>query len=1727
LTDYRVRFVGDLGNLGAFNAAIRGALSSNSSILQQANSGVVSRALGSPVTSGNRTGFQIRDAETELDAYNKSIVYTGRVVNSFVKDYETFTDKFGQTRVHPVFGETYHTDFRKAIANIDQYQTAIARLAPVDKALLDAKRTGLYRAAKVTNATDDVRAFATLKGSVGEGSDQYNAYIQEANKLYKRLETTLGPAALKKAGISSAASLNFATATGQPLQNGVQFFKIDEQAAAAALSKVERQLTVQGRTIKAAMLRQIKDIQQDPVVRGFNAAALFQAGSPEGYIGQNGVSVLQNKAIRNDLVKKVGLGTNPVTQVQAPYGTQDFFANAEQQGFSVDKVYKDLERQVTHIKGRIKDASGIWNEFTYAVDKNGNTVNSWGRRLSGAGGFLNQTVRDFTKVVEWTIATTTVFAALGIAISSLSNINTLNTDLQRFAITARLSNDDLEKMFRGLSQVAYDTATPFDQLIKAADDMALATRRADQSTEEWHTSILELANAVGILTNISGLDTVKATDLLVASMKQLNINTKELVPLLSQITAAAGGQAGSITDIATALGSLAEAASAAGLSTTQQIASIQVISLATNKSADETANAFKNLFGAINADTAVKKLQEFGIKVRDEEGNLRPFLTIYKEISDAINTGVIPQGRISEVLRAISGGRTGRQADAAALIANIGKVFEVEKVAANASNEALIANAAILDTNNAKIIRLQNAFNTAVYEKFNQTIKDLVGTLADLGTVFANVIGAIPQPLISIGTQLIFLVGAVKLLGKAGAALGLQKVFDGITGSIGKTILATEAETLATQGLGAASATPTFQGLTSVGPSLAGSTKNGVPLNGYQYIGRNSLGQFLPATQRGIYKDGQLIARTDEEFARILNPTPAEPSLSKVQQLQNALTSRQSKLAFGAAAVGAGVGLLSSSGQSAAGTASNVSQFAGFGSFLVGGPLGIGLGATLLAASTILGAVAQKEEDAKAKALDLQKSLYGLTEQWKIDQAGVESAKDTYDEINTKLAATTKGTEEYIGLQNQLGVASVDAAFAIQSQHEGLSKMVDILKELNALSKQTGSPDYGAFLGSIGSASGLSGGQVDKLVELLSSQILAASGQPVYSSKIRPFTLGENNQTSGSIINFGAQKYNATDLLGNQQLTAGLGGLLVQSQKSGNAELAKKIFPFNDPEVVAAFRSNLTQFRTQFSPEVFREITDAFEEFVSKFGSDISILQQFVSSAGNQIQSKELLGVLYGDQANNANTRFSIAQQLQKEYENYQAPGLPPDERGKGEITKDSIAALVQSLLRGSDGGVNTTPLQGEDLRKVGTIGLAGIGISNADDAQLGTYLKHLGVTDAAIRTIITDTKAWKQINQETLDELNAKTEEFANGQLQTLGEKLLDFQSRKQGGEFINTKDNPKASKQGDFLSSQYNALGVNIKSITAAVEAANVKIGEEGPAAAKLMENALTSLGVNGLQGMGTSLENLSGAFLNWISVLNLSGENAKKAVTLFIQLMALMSQAQLLLANPFTGAKTQSINTLNKYGEGATYSLSSSGIVSNIQKYVTSIINQIRGLGTTGSGTKNTFSPTAGAAGAAAPTPGTIFFTDEQQKLITDPQAFAKQAYEEALKLQASIPGEAKRNRLDTTVIFDGLQKVFTARGVSEELLRKAMDELTAQVQKQNDFNAKADTIRRIRVGAGDFSAIANVPVNSQTGVSLSGNGGANITLNLNGTVLTPAQFQQFANMVAAAIKRQFGA
>jgi hypothetical protein len=433
----------------------------------------------------------------------------------------------------------------------------------------------------------------------------------------------------------------------------------------------------------------------------------------------------------------------------------------EQGGDSI-RIMRDLDLGINRVDGTIRRLDGSEVKLTGAFREGGQVVTSYGRQMSGLSNYLQQTVNNFVKLTQWMAATAILFTGFSVVKGALDNLIAFDAQLKRLSITSQTSSTDIKLLFNQLTDVALRTATPIGELINAADDIALATKRANQSTSEWRQGFLDLANAVGILTNIAGLDTVQATDKLTAIMKQLGLNANELLGVLSKITAVAGGQANAIADITVGLGAMAEAAKQANLSVDQSISVLQVLSQVTGKSSAEIAVAFKNLTGSLGSPGARKVFDQYGILAKTAEGDLRNIIDIYTEINEKIRSGAIAAGDVQAVLRGISGGPR-RLPDAAALLANIGQINEVTKQSVNATNEALLANAKILDTIPAKVTQLQNAFQTFIQSNFGDAFKSIVTSIVDIGSGLLDFLGDAPPQLFVTLLSLVPILTAIKI----------------------------------------------------------------------------------------------------------------------------------------------------------------------------------------------------------------------------------------------------------------------------------------------------------------------------------------------------------------------------------------------------------------------------------------------------------------------------------------------------------------------------------------------------------------------------------------------------------------------------------------------------------------------------------------------------------------------------------------------------------------------------------------------------------------------------------------------------------------------------------------------------------------------------------------------------------------------------------------------------
>jgi len=1366
-------------------------------------------------------------------------------------------------------------------------------------------------------------------------------------------------------------------------------------------------------------------------------------------------------------------------------GTEEFKKALAQQEAAVTHYTENIRTGTKLVRGSWIDnvgvgATGVAKEFSIELDKQGKVIGRWGGQLAGASQFLRQTVRDFTKVIEWTVATTAVFGTLATVVGQLKTINELNSSLAHLAITAQTSVGDTAKLFSALGQVAVQTATPLNELVKVADDIALATKQAGDSTQEWQGKIIDLTRAVGIFTNLAGVDTVQAADQLSAAFKQLGIAPSELVGVLSKVTAVAGGQSTAIADIVKGLSSVSEAAKAAGLSLDEQISSIQVLSQVTNKSSDEIATSFKNLFGSVSSVGSEKILKEFGINIRDAQGGMRGFLDIYRDVKQALDSGVIPQNRLSDVLRGIAGGPR-RAPDAAALLENIGRIDATVGTSINATNEALIANAKILDTNTAKIQQFKNSVDIVVFEKFGKVVQDLISTLTDFGNVLLGILKAPNAAFYSLIVNL----GAILLLMKGFGAVIRTLGIDSLSASVLK--LSTSFKTLAISSSSAATALPAATGPGTVIPLGPGAGPGGI---------------------RGL--------------------------LSKFGGNKALIAGALTAGAVGAASI--------AQGGINAGTVGTVTQMAGALALTLGvsAPLGVallGLGTVLQLVSNDSTAVAESQKDLRSSLLTGIDTLKAA----QYETNNLVKAQEDAEKVVTRLQEKGKLTSSE---QAQLTTATKDYVNAAITLIDANSKVSDSFNDVLDKIQKLNGVDYSHFK-DIAAGLNPDSPEIQKLRQQLIEDLLKSTGQSIYS--------GKTLTPSSTFVPF---TDNGTSTLARSK--GGLYGNYDISRLSTNPGELKQLFNgdgtpnYTIPEnkvSLTYLQEALTQVSTDLnkygvSQDQFDMLTKAINnlaETSSTSAQNAAIVQQ----TNAQVQANSILGIFNADQTKNANTDVTLLGKIQKAQE-----GVPTTYSPTGSaVTTPEVDALQKQFVEIKKAAEQGLTVPNATLKSIATnilsvtkggAGFASkleeIGSKGKEALDLGiySYLKNAGVSQEQLNSYAAQYKLNLQAIADIIPEISQAFEDARKAAQTSFADRSLQLLIQKNSGQF---KGNESGYKELTDINNE--ALKSNNKLIDSVEKMSGTALVE--------FNNALT--GIIGLQGdyitgnedwlnqSGELEKHVTSLTSKLISNAEAAGVNASGLAQIRIEaeklvaISALIDSYHEIIIHVKTVYENIGNNPATAYLSAAAAQVltdSSNKAKSQLSdaekqlKAVQKIINQINASGK-GSNIGGS-SKSSGSSGKTGPNVSTLDIPDEVAS-ATNRSALLQEAIKRARALQSQIPGATKDAKNDVVELLKGTQRILEVRGVKDDYLRKALEELAAIEKKRLDFETKADTIRRIRVGAGDFSAIANVPVNSQTGVSLGGpQGPVNITLNLNGTILTPAQLAQFGDLIAASLKRQ---
>jgi len=1683
--------------------------------------------------------------EARVEAINRSFVKTGNTIKTVSQLMGQFIDENGNAQ-RLVTGTV--TSYEGNVSRIIEAQGKIAasadkvsriedqRLATVEAITQNYEQQkrifnlqGANAQSRQTRAQADINNIATARqpfdaAVVGARGAYDKAVLLEASLRAKgspELARATAARASAEARLDAAilAQTAIYTSTQGPLDNAKKKLlkAIGDEARAAADSAVAEQEAK--RQIKAARLTaNLERKAQGVTTPELNALdqQLYAARTSVPELPRQ-IQYLQGAApnlLRR--LEQAGLG-QPGGAAVGPFGrtidrnSADYVKNLiSQEAYEGINIQRDLVRQVTRVSGSFKDATGLVQTFNAEFDAAGRTITRFGSQMSGLGTIFSSLKRDFQKVLEFAIATTVVFGAFRAISGQLNTVIELDKSIRQLSVTANQTRGEATKLFASIADAAIATATPLEEMVKAADDIALATRKAGQSADEWNASILSLSTSVGILTNLAGIDTVRATDLLVSTMKQLNLEAADLPGVLNKVTAVAGGQSAAIADVITGLGNMAEASRQAGLSLDETIGAVQALSQATSKSPAEVATSFKNLVGALGGPSGVKALDKFDIALRNTDGSLRNILEVYGEIQDKIQKGIIPQSEVQGLIRGIAGGPR-RAPDAAALLSVIKDIGEAARRSAGATNDAFLANAKVLDTVQAKLIQIQARMDKFAVGKFGTVIREVSESFLDAFQKVLDLVEVIPSGLITFVAQIGALAVAVKLAASVG------KIFLGTLLEMGGAFRKLKLDIDSARG------------------ALAG------------YSGATARANAKSAITKGLIKSG------------------------------------------GAAAIGGAIGAAAaaSGGASPLQIASSGLETAGL-TLLFAAPIPHAklLGGALLAVGTGLSLVTEETKKSTTAINENSEAVlnnYGAFHEASIVLQGLEQERSNLNKTiqEIELIPEAKRTTDQIALLTSAETDYANATRNVIEANNALNQSFEALSD--ALSTLPDFPEYEINLAKAGllNQSGLENLIRDLSVKFIqqANPDFQPAGTFTLSGGIRSTQTGFEQipsifpsgrtpdfaTTGGNISNPNGfnLKSLATDAQKVKELFSEIGEIkkYVFFGEGDNLQSEYSFLP--TPENLDRVRTALYSIREEVDPEKFRimatsldqwaasvapaqQLTNVIEEY-SGYLSALEVADPFVKPEDIK-RAREIL-LIYS----------AIAQLATGEDPRPSTSGAPGREGGsigrtQAQRTRDREEALKVLNEFAFDSETNQPRLEPrvkeEWLELAKAVFILNGEYDKAND-KISVFELAKSYADAAGESVDGLTEA--------MNAFGLSSEEAAQ-KIADLQEAMNEFADKAQADLANRSAELAASFQAGDISETDYNTQNEEIKSQVRLIrnlrDAYNELAETQQDLDTSSFGDVLGQFDKEGSKQFIKDLRKIPGledaASLSTFELIQrmsalaetygLTGDQTdvlgKKLSKLFGALQTISKyRAKIGVGVEVdVGALIKMYKALNKpmpiissglivgYTGGGAYS----GIIKELEAAQTVVSKSGSSIGNiyragTGGGSRTT-SGGGGSSRRKGKDVSTVDLPDEIADAYNR-SSLIREAIKRARALQRQIPGATKDAKNDIVELLKGTQRILEVRGVKDDYLRKALEELADIEKKRLEQETKADVIRRIRVGGGDFSAIANVPVNSKTGISLGGaDGPINITLNMNGTVLTPAQFDQFANQIAAALKRQ---
>ena len=489
---------------------------------------------------------------------------------------------------------------------------------------------------------------------------------------------------------------------------------------------------------------------------------------------------------------------------------------AEQQQLDALKTsYKNLEQQI------LSNGEAVYKNTQYNRDKNQVTRDSIQAQKE-----LNVTLQDNS--LQDLIANTIMYklslqSLLQVIQGVISETVSLNDSMTQIRLVTQGSAESTKELMSDYSEIAKQLGTTTSAVAESATEWL----RQGNTVEETG----ELVKASTTLSVIGAMDASDATTALTASLNGYNMEAKDAMKIVDQLTTLDLKYATSSGDIANALSRVASSASAAGVPLERMEAIITVTADQTQQAAETIGRAWNSVIQRINKISAGKDVSDTGkslndvdkalkkvdISLRDDNGIIKSSSDILDEVAAKWETW--NRNEQSQIATAIAG--TNQANIFRATMNDYKEVLEATTIAENANGSATERMAIYTESLTGKI----NKFKTTWTELVNDlNLDSLIGLVVDLGTRLLEILNILLNkiPLLSDALKAVItvqginiLIGAVakairKIAGTEGIGglltglINLKQAFQIIRGEVTGVTVATEGMSGAMKGFASA-----------------------------------------------------------------------------------------------------------------------------------------------------------------------------------------------------------------------------------------------------------------------------------------------------------------------------------------------------------------------------------------------------------------------------------------------------------------------------------------------------------------------------------------------------------------------------------------------------------------------------------------------------------------------------------------------------------------------------------------------------------------------------------------------------------------------------------------------------------------------------------------------------------------------------------------------------------